>query len=99
MRLSPHDREVIRRTVGELFGAEARVRLFGSRLDDSLRGGDLDLLVELPHPDVDSNRKSLTLAALLQQRLGDQAIDVLILDPQTRLTPVHRQAAATGEAI
>ena len=33
----------------EIAGGEARIRLFGSR-DDAARGGNIDLLVELPHP-------------------------------------------------
>lgn len=96
MRLTDHTREVIRNTTCEVFGPEARVRLLGSRTDDTQRGGDIDLLVELPVHDPDSRKKSLTLAARLQMRLSDQPIDILVLDPQTRLQPIHRVAAATG---
>ncbi len=99
MRLSPKSREIIRETTLEVFGAEARVRLFGSRTDDSLRGGDIDLLVELPCHQPDTRKKSLTLAARLQLQLGDQPIDVLVIDPNTALQPIHRVAAATAEPI
>ncbi|MHB1360248.1 MAG: nucleotidyltransferase domain-containing protein [Rhodocyclaceae bacterium] len=96
MRLSPRTRDIIRATTREVFGAEARVRLFGSRTDDTQRGGDIDLLVELPCPQADSRKKSLTLAARLQMQLGDQPIDILVLDPQTTMQSIHRVAAATG---
>lgn len=99
MRLTPQTREIIRNTTAEVFGPEARVKLFGSRTDDSLRGGDIDLLVELPRHQPDAHRKSLTLVAHLQMRLGDQPIDVLVIDPETPHQPIHRQAAASGIPI
>ena len=99
MRLTPEAREIIRTTTQEVFGAQARVRLFGSRTDDNQRGGDIDLLVELPSHQSDAPKKSLTLAAGLQMRLGDQPIDVLVTDPESPLDPIHRTAAATGELI
>jgi len=46
MRLSAEDIAAIRRLVQARFGAGAGIRLFGSRLDDSARGGDVDLYVE-----------------------------------------------------
>lgn len=48
MRLSAHDRLAIQRATAEIAGPCARVYLFGSRTRDELRGGDIDLLVELP---------------------------------------------------
>jgi len=47
MRLTPGQIHRIRRIARRLAGEQARLRVFGSRLDDSARGGDLDLLLEL----------------------------------------------------
>ncbi|GAB4437396.1 MAG: hypothetical protein OHK0026_02710 [Rhodocyclaceae bacterium] len=47
MRLSEQHRREILRVVHETCGPQARVRLFGSRLDDRRRGGDVELLVRV----------------------------------------------------
>lgn len=46
MRLSEQQTQSILETVCRLAGADATVYLFGSRLDDHAKGGDLDLLIE-----------------------------------------------------
>lgn len=96
MRITPEQVEIIRQTTREIFGDNARVRLFGSRLDNHRRGGDIDLLVESDQAIADVARKRLQLVARLQIRLGDQPIDVLTCDAQTRTGPVHREAQRTG---
>lgn len=96
MRLSNNQIEVIRRTVREVFGVEADVKLFGSRTNDDVRGGDIDLLVEMPTIVIEPERKTLQLVARLQLRLGDQPIDVLVLDPSTPRQPIYEQAIRTG---
>ncbi len=96
MRLSEQTQQIIRDTVREIFGAEAGVKLFGSRVNDDARGGDIDLLVELPFVASEVERKTMQLTARLQLRLGDQPIDVLVLDPSTPRQPIHEQAAMTG---
>ncbi|NOT17945.1 MAG: nucleotidyltransferase domain-containing protein [Sulfuriferula sp.] len=99
MRLSNDNRQIIRDTVREIFGAEANVRLFGSRMDDNKRGGDIDLLVELPVAIADVERKTLQLIARLQLRLGDQPIDVLVCDPSTPLHGIYEQALREGVRV
>ncbi|HWP00553.1 MAG TPA: nucleotidyltransferase domain-containing protein [Methylococcus sp.] len=96
MRLSPKTRQIIRETVREIFGPEGKVILFGSRTDDEARGGDIDLLVELPAPVTDRQRRTLQLCARLQLRLGDQPIDVLVIDPSTPRQAIHEHAMRTG---
>ena len=96
MRLSKNQIEVIRRSVREVFGVEADVKLFGSRANDDARGGDIDLLVEMPTIVVEPERKTLQLVARLQLRLGDQPIDVLVVDPSTPRQPIYEQAIRTG---
>jgi len=46
MRLSASQTPAILQCVRQQFGADTQVMLFGSRLDDSADGGDVDLLVE-----------------------------------------------------
>jgi predicted nucleotidyltransferase len=46
MRLSPKQIEIILSTSQEVMGVDVLVWLYGSRLDDGRRGGDVDLLIE-----------------------------------------------------
>ena len=96
MRLTREQCRVIVTATAELAGADARVRLFGSRLRDDLSGGDIDLLVECPHPVARPVHLAAQITARLQRSLGDRKIDVLVLDPETPLEPVHRVAQAEG---
>jgi predicted nucleotidyltransferase len=96
MRLSKRQQDSIRSVVAEVVGPRARVHLFGSRTDDAARGGDIDLLVVSDEPVTDPQRATLTLTARLQRRLGDQPIDVLLIDPETTMQPVHQEALRTG---
>lgn len=96
MRLSLQTQRIINDTVAEIFGSCANVMLFGSRIDDNARGGDIDLLVKSERPIPDSRRKALQLAARLQLRLGDQPIDILTVDPQTELQAIHKEGLRTG---
>ena len=74
MRLSPAQTDVILNCVRQQFGADARVMLFGSRLDDSARGGDVDLLVDTASPPTLRQRALATLA--LEQALN-LPVDIL----------------------
>ncbi len=82
MRLTSDQIRLIRDATREVFGPEARVRLFGSRLDAAARGGDIDLLVECDRPVAERVRKSLRLSARLQQRLGDRGRERLVAEPR-----------------
>jgi predicted nucleotidyltransferase len=50
MRLRPAEVTAIKAAAADIFGASAVVRLFGSRTDDTERGGDIDLHVEADPP-------------------------------------------------
>lgn len=96
MRLSPDQARDIVRVARELAGDGVRVRLFGSRVRDDLRGGDIDLLVESPCPVERPVWLAARIAARLQRSLGERRIDVLWLDPRTKREPVHEAALAEG---
>jgi predicted nucleotidyltransferase len=96
MRLSNEQVRAILTAARELAGPGASVRLFGSRLRDDVRGGDIDLLVECPAPVDGPVLLAARITARLQRLLGDRRIDVLVVDPHTLLDPVHRVALAEG---
>lgn len=98
MRLTPTQATTIRDAVHRHFGADADVRLFGSRTDDSKRGGDIDLYIEADIPASDSVfRKEMALLAELYIKLGEQKIDLVVKRRgQTAELPIHRVARETG---
>lgn len=96
MRLNEKTREIIKLEVAGQIGPDAVVRLFGSRVDDTQRGGDIDLLVEASQPLEHRIRAECKLAARLFIRLGGRKVDVLIKDPNTPSLPVYRQAITHG---
>ena len=96
MRLTPEQAAIIREAAAEVFGSDARVWLFGSRVDDSKRGGDIDLLIEAPQlPAVESFLRKVRFLGKLEEGLGERRIDVVIQHPgDTRA--IVRVARATG---
>ena len=96
MRLSDEQKRIIREEVTNAFGPEAEVRLFGSRLDDTRRGGDIDLYIEAPGNERELLDRELDLYARLQRRLGQQRIDIVVHGQGQQLRPVDRHARETG---
>jgi len=81
MRLTPFQRQSINELSRKHFGSQCVVFLFGSRTNDELRGGDIDLLIES-----DLNRqveylKRLAFRSDLKCQIGDQKIDVIFAMP------------------
>ena len=83
MRLGSEQARAMVAATHELAGPDASVRLFGSRLHDTLKGGDTDLLVQCAHPVERPIWLAAQTTARLQRLLGDRWIDVLLIDPTT----------------
>ena len=77
MRLTPEEVDAIKAAAAEAFGETVVVRLFGSRVDDSLRGGDVDLHVEVDGAS-DAETRLWDLRQMLWGRLTHDKVDVLI---------------------
>lgn len=96
MRLTPAQITAIRRTAAEIYGEQTNVWLFGSRVDDSKRGGDIDLLIRPEHV---LARPALThkisFLGKLERLLSERKIDVIIEEPVDP-RPIVRIAHETG---
>lgn len=96
MRLTDAQRNTIKAAVARVIGADSKVWLFGSRVDDVKRGGDIDLFVETEQ--AIPNRVSVLckLEGALVMGLGDRKIDILLKDGQTNDAPIFRAAREKG---
>ncbi len=99
MRLNAQERNAIAQAAREVFAPGTTVLLFGSRVDDQRRGGDIDLLIEAPEP--------MTPAELVEHRsrfisrlyrlLDEQRIDAVITARnQADARPIVASAKRTG---
>ena len=95
MRLRDWEAEAIRSTATEVFGPAAIVRLFGSRVDDSRRGGDIDLYVNGGDACDDQQLRN-RFSRLLQQRLGEREIDIVYADVDPNAGSIHAEALTNG---
>lgn len=93
MRLTQQEIQGIKQSSCEVFGEATRVILFGSRVNDQAVGGDIDLYV------ISQSREGLLMKKLdflvtVKLRIGDQKIDVILSEDQTRL--IEQEALRTG---
>lgn len=96
MRLSHAQIEDIRQAVLLTAGPQARVHLFGSRANDSARGGDVDLLVEIPVPVERPAMLAAQLSARISRALHGRSVDVVLSAPNLQTRSIHRQALSEG---
>ena len=95
MRLTNYEITSIKETFHEVFN-DGQIYLFGSRVDDRLKGGDIDLFIELD--------KILTTKEILDKKskfkiklydkIGEQKIDVIISKDKSRL--IEQEALNKG---
>jgi len=96
MRLTAEQINIIKQQVLQVAGQHAHVRLFGSRLDDNSRGGDIDLMLELEDAVKEPAFLSATLAAKISIALQGRKVDVLLSAPNLQRLPIHEIAHKQG---
>lgn len=93
MRLTKLQQQAIKEVIATL-DPHAKIYLFGSRVDDHARGGDIDLLI-LSDIIIEQDRRQLRLN--LFDRLGEQKIDLIIAKDLDK--PFVRIAYNSGIAL
>ncbi|MBF0219309.1 MAG: hypothetical protein HQL49_07245 [Gammaproteobacteria bacterium] len=76
MRLSPEAVSVIQRAFEQVF-EKGDLYLFGSRVDDSRKGGDIDLYVDVDNRDR-LGEKRIEFLTRIKRYIGDQKIDLVV---------------------
>lgn len=77
MRLTDEQVAAIKAAATAAFGADVVVRLFGSRIDDERRGGDIDLYVETT-PDKADVGHEVRFRSLIWKALDEEQVDVVV---------------------
>ncbi|EKV27585.1 hypothetical protein C882_1431 [Caenispirillum salinarum AK4] len=98
MRLSDYEVRAILEASREAFGDDAVVRLFGSRVDDTARGGDIDLHVTIPDREGWAMKRAKFLAGMWM-RMGERKIDVVVHLPDEPDRPVDKVAQRDGVVL
>jgi uncharacterized protein len=92
MRLTAGEITAIREEIGRL-DPKAEVYLYGSRVDNAARGGDVDLLVV---SDTLSFRDVLRLRTGILDRIGWQQLDLVVRRRDQLDEPLAAMAQETG---
>jgi predicted nucleotidyltransferase len=102
MRLNDDQIQAIRQAATNAFGQGTSVWLFGSRVDDAKKGGDIDLLVcpqvrsaeDAAEPQQTFMQK-IKMLTLLERYLGERKIDLVVEQAQDP-RPIVEVAHKTG---
>lgn len=70
--------------------------MFGSRVYDSKKGGDIDLYIEVENELENWLKSRSNIAMALLKSLGDRKIDIVLKDAKTNELPIHRIAKKSG---
>ncbi|QKE28129.1 nucleotidyltransferase domain-containing protein [Arcobacter acticola] len=82
MRLSTNEINLIKNKVNIIFG-ETIIYLFGSRIDDGKKGGDIDLYI-ISEVNEDLFKKKIKLKTILEDLLF-KPVDIVIAKDENRL--------------
>lgn len=98
MRLKPEYVAAIKTAAADAFGPDAIVRLFGSRVDDGRRGGDIDLHVETIAERATLDNE-VRFRAALWRLLDEPQIDVVVAAQGVSPRWIDRAAMREGRIL
>lgn len=93
MRLTSTEQQTLHDASLRWFGVPPR--LFGSRVDDARRGGDIDLYIEASLSPQDAFQRETQMAAELYRAFGERKIDIVVNTGRLDL-PIYRLAREQG---
>ncbi len=98
MRIDQNTLKIIKELAIRYFGEDCEIRIFGSRIDDSKKGGDIDIYIETSLEAGPEDKAGFL--ADLKFAIGDQRIDLLVQKRGRPLKgPIYEYAKTTGVKI
>jgi Nucleotidyltransferase domain. len=97
IRLKDEEIEIIKEVAIEIFGEDAKVYIFGSRVDLTKKGGDIDIFIET-QKEVSLNQE-IEFLAKLELKGVERSVDVLIKAKNRDNKPIFEEAKRTGVLI
>ena len=94
MRLKEEEKDKIVLYAKKHFGNRIKLYLFGSRVYDNKKGGDIDLLIETEEL-IDMQTQIKFLAAIYKN-ITQRKIDLLIKTPESQDLPIYKTAKKEG---
>ena len=94
MRLDSEIKNKIIKYANQYFGTDIKLYLFGSRVDDTKKGGDIDLYLE-SSKEVDINQQIKFLNDMYKN-VTERKIDLIINTPSKKDKPIFHTAKQEG---
>jgi predicted nucleotidyltransferase len=99
MRLTSAQINTIKSTTTDVLGEGAQITLFGSRVHDDQKGGDVDLMIEVQHVLAEPAAVAARIASKVSRAMQGRNVDVLLKAPNLLVQPIHHIAAQHGVAL
>lgn len=96
MRISEFEIESIKNLAHRHFGKDVQVFLFGSRVQNQKRGGDIDLFISNSNGEKLKIRAKINFITDLVLQIGEQKIDVILDNPAIKNSVFYKTINQTG---
>jgi len=87
MRLTTFETQSILKAFKEVF-EDGKIYLFGSRIDDDAKGGDIDLYIKIIN-NGNIFQQKMQFLTILKQLIGEQKVDVVFESDQARMIEIE----------
>lgn len=94
MRLSLMEIGIIKEITQKIYEKDAKVFIFGSRVDDAKKGGDIDIYIETTKNATIKDK--LTFLVAIENKLGEQKVDLVVKTPASKPKAIFEIAKNSG---
>ncbi|GMT49131.1 MAG: hypothetical protein IEMM0008_0670 [bacterium] len=97
MRLKKDELKWIKILSKKYFGTDCNIWIFGSRVDDTQKGGDIDIFVETKLNSTLSDK--IVFLRELETAIGEQKVDLIVKTPKSQPKDIYETARREGIVI